>query len=65
MAEAADLHPITRASMGFHLWSLAGLGQQDDRMEATVTAAGSVASDGKGAVFAPLAMGGAGGLPTH
>ena len=48
--------------MGFHLWSLAGLGQQDDRMEATVTAARIVASDGKGAVFAPLAMGGAGGL---
>ena len=25
MAEAADLHPITRACMGFLLWSLAGL----------------------------------------
>jgi hypothetical protein len=62
MTEAADLHPITRACMGFHLWSLAGLGQQGDRMEATVTAARIVASEGKGAVFAPLAMGGAGGL---
>jgi len=62
MAEAADLHPITRACMGFHFWSLAGLGQQGDRMEATVTAARIVASEGKGAVFAPLAMGGAGGL---
>jgi hypothetical protein len=62
MAQAADLHPITRACMGFNLWSLAGLGQQGDRMEAAVTAARIAASEGKGAVFAPLAMGGAGGL---
>ena len=62
MAKAADLHPITRACLGFHLWSLAGLGQQGDRLEAAVTAARIAASEGKGAVFAPLAMGGAGGL---
>ena len=62
MAQVADLHPITRASAGYHLWSLAGLGQQGDRMEAAVTAARIAASEGKGAVFAPLAMGGAGGL---
>ncbi len=62
MAEAAELHPITRACMGFHLWSLAGLGQQGDQMEAAVTAARIAASEAKGAVFAPLAMGGAGGL---
>jgi hypothetical protein len=62
MAQAAVLHPITRACMGFHLWSLAGLGQQGDRMEAAVTAARIVASESKGAMFAPLAMGGAGGL---
>lgn len=62
MAQAADLHPITRACMGFHLWSLAGLGQQGDRMEAAVTAARIAPSDGREAVFAPLAMGGAGGL---
>ena len=62
MAQAADLHPITRACMGFHLWSLAGLGQHGDRMEAAVTAARITASEGKGAVFAPMAMGGAGGL---
>ena len=53
MAQAAELHPITRACAGFHLWSLAGLGQQGDRV---------AAGEGKGAVFAPLAMGGAGGL---
>jgi hypothetical protein len=62
MAQAAELHPITRACLGFRLWSLAGLGQQGDRMEAAVTAARIAASEGKGAVFAPLTMGGAGGL---
>jgi hypothetical protein len=62
MAQAADLHPITRACLGFHLWSLAGLGQHGDRMEAAVTAARIAASEGRGAVFAPLAMGGAVGL---
>ena len=62
MAQASVLHPITHACMGFHLWSLAGLGQQGDRMEAAVTAARIVASESKGAIFAPLAMGGARGL---
>jgi hypothetical protein len=60
-AQASELHPITRACLGFHLWSLAGLGQQGDRMEAAVTSARIAASEGTGAVFAPLAMGGAGG----
>lgn len=62
MAQAVDMHPVSRACMGFHLWSLAGPGQQGDRMEAAVTAARVAASEGKGAVFAPLAVGGAGGL---
>ena len=62
MTAAADLHPITRACMGFHLWSLAGLGQHGDQIEAAVTASRIAASDGSGAIFAPLAMGGAGGL---
>ncbi|MGY6409629.1 MAG: hypothetical protein ACXIUV_01185 [Alkalilacustris sp.] len=62
MGQAADLHPITRACAGFHLWSLAGLGQHGDRMEAAVTAARIATGEGRGAVFAPLAMGGAGGL---
>ena len=68
MAQAADLHPITRACLGFHLWGLAGLGKEGDRMEAAVTAARIAASEGPnangGAVFVPLAMGGAGGLRT-
>jgi hypothetical protein len=62
MAQAADLHPLTRACMGFHLWNLAGLGQHGDRMEAAVTAARIAVGEGKGAVFTPLAMGGAVGL---
>ena len=62
MAQAAGLHSITRACMGFHLWSLAGLGPHGDRIEAAVAAARIAASEGRGAVFAPLAMGGAGGL---
>lgn len=62
MARARGLHPISRACMGYHLWSLAGLGRHDDRMEAAVTAGRIAASEGKGAVFAPLAMGGAGAL---
>lgn len=62
MGQATDLHPITRAAMGFHLWRLAGLGQHGDQMEAAVAAARIAASEGRGAVFAPLAMGGAGGL---
>lgn len=62
MRAARALHPITRACMGFHLWGLAGLVQSGDRMEAAVTAGRIAASEGRGAVFAPLAMGGAGGL---
>lgn len=55
---ARHLHPITRACLGFHLWSLAGLGQHGDRMEAAVTAGRIAAAEGKGAIFAPVAMGG-------
>ena len=61
MQAGAALHPITRACMGYHLWALAGLGQQDGQLEAAVTAA-RIAAVGQCAVFAPLAMGGAGGL---
>ena len=50
------------STVGYHLWSLAGLGQNGDRLEAAVTAGRIAAGSGKGAVFAPLAMGGAGGL---
>ena len=59
---ARTLHPITRACLGFHLWALAGLGQPGERMEAAVTAGRVAAAEAHGAVFAPLAMAGAGGL---
>lgn len=62
MAAARDLHPITRACLGCHLWALAGLSPSGDRLEAAVVAARVAATGGGGAVFAPLAMGGAGGL---
>lgn len=62
MMAGSELHPFTRACMGFHLWSLAGLGQYDDRMEAAVTAERIAACEGRCAIFAPLTMGGAGGL---
>ena len=58
MSQGADLHPITRACMCFHLWSLAGLGQYGDVVEAAVTAARITASEDTRAVFALLAMGG-------
>lgn len=61
MRSGQDLHPITRAGMGYHLWSLAGLGHQGDRLEAAVTAERIAASEGHGAILAPLAMGGARG----
>ena len=54
MAAAAELHPITRACMGFHLWSLAGLGQHGDQMEAAVTASRIAASDGSGAILGSI-----------
>ena len=62
MEQAADLHPITRSCMGFHLWGLAGLEQHGDQMEAAVTAARIAAIEGKGSIFTSLAMGGAGAL---
>jgi hypothetical protein len=62
MAAAKGFHPITRACMGYHLWSLAGLGRHGDQIEAAVTASRIATSDGSGAIFAPLAMAGAGGL---
>lgn len=62
MAAARHFHPITRACLGFHLWSLAGLAEHGDRMEAAVTAGRIAAAEGRGAIFAPLAMGGARGL---
>lgn len=68
MDQAEDLHPVTRACMGFHLWHVAELSPIDDPLEAAVTAArvaiGDLAPSGStpGAIFAPIAMGGGGGF---
>ena len=67
MDQAEDLHPITRACMGFHLWHVAELSPVDDPLEAAVTAARIAIADlapsgsAPGAIFAPIAMGGGGG----
>lgn len=58
-----NLHPILRACFAFHLWPLAGIGAEGDRLEGAVIAARMAADDGQGgALFAPLAMGAPGGL---
>lgn len=68
MDQAEDLHPVTRACMGFHLWHVAELSPIDDPLEAAVTAArvaiAELAPSGSmpGAIFAPIAMGGGGGF---
>lgn len=68
MDQAEDLHPVTRACMGFHLWHVAELSQIDDPLEAAVTAARIAVADlasarsAPGAIFAPIAMSGGGGL---
>jgi hypothetical protein len=68
MDQANDLHPVTRACMGFHLWHVAELSPIDDPLEATVTASRvaiaelALSGSTSGAIFAPIAMGGGGGL---
>lgn len=68
MRQATDLHPVTRACMGFHLWHVAELSPIDDPLEAAVTAARVAVSDlapsmvRPGTIFAPIAMGGGGGF---
>ena len=70
MDQAEDLHPVTRACMGFHLWHVAELSPVDDPLEAAVTAARVAIADlapsgsAPGAIFAPIAMGGGGGFRT-
>jgi len=68
MDQAEDLHPVTRACMGFHLWHVAELSPVDDPLEAAVTAARVAIADlapsgsAPGANFAPIAMGGGSGF---
>jgi hypothetical protein len=68
MNQAENLHPVTRACMGFHFWHVAELSPIDDPLEAAVTAARVAIADlapsgsAPGAIFAPIAMGGGGGF---
>lgn len=63
MGRAGGLHPLCRACFGFHLWPMAGIGPEGERLEAAVTAARIAAVECRGgALFVPLAVGGAGGL---
>lgn len=62
MQAAGGLHPVSRATLGYHQWPLAGLGDRGDRIEAAVTAARLAAAEAAAAVFVPLAMGGGAGL---
>jgi hypothetical protein len=65
LSEAADLHPIVQAALGFHLWRLAGIsgtGPGAD-LEAAVAAARIAASAGRGgALFLPLVLAGPGAV---
>lgn len=59
-ALAPTLHPLTRACRAYHLWPLAGVGPAGDRLEGGVIAARMAAAElSGGALFVPLAMGGA------
>lgn len=69
MEQARNMHPISRAALGFHIWPVVGLSAATQTMggaaalpvvEAAVVAA-RFAMDESG-VFLPLALGGAGGL---
>ena len=62
MAAAEDLHPVTRAALGYASWSLAGLDRgAAGRIEAAVVAARIARPEGaRGLRFVPLGLGGAG-----
>jgi hypothetical protein len=56
----ADLHPIARAAMAFHLWQALGLSGPEGVVEAAVAAARIGAPGLKALTFLPLAVGGRG-----
>lgn len=58
-AASLGLHPMTRAAMGFHGWTLISGGAESRRMEAAVVAARAAAVEGRSQAFLPLASGGA------
>ncbi len=70
MEQARDLHPFSKAALGFHIWPIVGLsvghslggGAPLPLMEASVVAARFAVEGFGSAAFLPLALGGAGGL---
>ena len=63
MGLTSGLHPLVRACFAFHLWPLTGIGPEGDVLEGAVVAARLSGAEGQGgALFAPLQIGGAGGL---
>ncbi|SMX49805.1 hypothetical protein [Maliponia aquimaris] len=63
MGLTSSLHPLVRACFAFHLWPLTGIGPEGDVLEGAVVAARLSGAEGQGgALFAPLQIGGAGGL---
>lgn len=44
---SAEMHPISRACVCFHLWGIVGLDQDGEQMEAAVTAGRIAASEGR------------------
>jgi len=63
MEAAANLHPIVRAGLAFHLWPLSGIGLEGDILEGGVVALRISASGGQGGtLFVPVLTGGSGRL---
>lgn len=63
MGLASSLHPLVRACFAFHLWPFTGIGPEGDVLEGVVVAARLSGAEGQGgALFAPMQIGGAGGL---
>ena len=63
MQAAANLHPIVRACLAFHLWPLSGIGLEGNILEGGVVSLRISASDGQGAaLFVPILTGGSGQL---
>lgn len=63
MQAAANLHPIVRACLAFHLWPMSGIGLEGDILEGGVVSLRISAGDGQGGtLFVPVLTGGAGRL---
>jgi hypothetical protein len=63
MEQTGELHPVTRAAMGYWAWGFAGLDRgAAGRIEGAVVAARLAAAGRNAPAFVPLALGGGAGL---